>query len=431
MKLYWFDSTAGIAVLNDDGQPVDQLTFDQPVTEFPKIQMTLQEGRLPEPYSILLGRLSSTEPLEISFEEDRLVTLVRGDFPINCVVEKPSPKRQAYFARFPEIFTKVDSASLVSATYSICHQVTRRKIQEASREADKVLIQAIAALDDVNKSLNVFYERIREWFGLHFPELTDSLISNNSLFTALVYNLQDRMNFTREVLEDRFKFRPQLVETILDRREKSMGAELAEPDSIAIRSFAKEIIALENFKTIMETYIESTIEGFAPNLYTLVGSLIGARLIALAGGLKKLSEMPASRIQLLGAERALFRSLKTDATSPKHGVIFQWPQIRGAKSWLRGKISRALAGKLAIAARVDFFKGEFVGGKLKEELLERIADIEKRYPEPPPQKKKPPKQRKGGRGGKPRSSRRPTSQRGGSSRPYGKRQQKFSKKGGY
>jgi len=130
-------------------------------------------------------------------------------------------------------------------------------------------------------------------------------------------------------------------------------------------------------------------EDVAPNIKSLVGSLLGARLIALTGGLTNLAKMPASTVQVLGAEKALFRSLKTGARPPKHGMIFQHTLIHEAKRWQRGKMARALAGKLAIAARSDAFSGKYIGDDLKAGLEKRIKEIQEKYEEPPPLKKLP------------------------------------------
>lgn len=127
----------------------------------------------------------------------------------------------------------------------------------------------------------------------------------------------------------------------------------------------------------------------APNLRELVGSSLGARLIALTGSLEGLAKKPASTIQVLGAEKALFRSLKTGARPPKHGIIFQHQYIHNAPRWQRGKIARALAGKLSIAARVDAFHGEFVADSLKKILDKRVEDIQKKYSKPPVKERRP------------------------------------------
>ena len=143
------------------------------------------------------------------------------------------------------------------------------------------------------------------------------------------------------------------------------------------------------FRQELEEHLDTLMEQVAPNLFALVGGLIGAKLIAKAGSLKKLAYMPASRIQLLGAEKALYRFLKTGEKRPKHGLIFQWNQIRGSKPWNRGKISRVISGKIGISAKVDFFGGEFVADVLSKEINEKIQEIEKKYPKPQPKKSGP------------------------------------------
>ncbi|MHA1733322.1 MAG: hypothetical protein ACTSU5_15355 [Promethearchaeota archaeon] len=431
MKVFLLESTAGLLALGTTGELVDREVFEDPVSRFPEVNRKLREGEVPSEYASLLSRLREIGVVELSVEDESLVPMLSTVTPLKFVVDKPSPVRGLYFQNWEVLFPGTSLKELDDANYIICREVTAGKIKESARRGDKMLVQAIAALDEVNKSLNVFYERLREWFGLHFPELTDTLISNNALFANLVFEFQARDEFSREVLEGQFKFKPELVDTILDRKEKSMGAELGEVDRNIIHAFTREILSLENLKAKVENYLDRVLQTFAPNTYSLVGSLIGARLIALAGSLKKLSSMPASRIQLLGAERALFRSLKSDASSPKHGVIFQWPRIRGAKPWLRGKISRALAGKLAIAARIDYFEGEFIGGRLKEDLLLKIQDIEARFPQPPPKKKEQARQSRGGGVNRYRGKRRPPAGRGGArgSRSRPKRQAKFTKRG--
>ena len=145
----------------------------------------------------------------------------------------------------------------------------------------------------------------------------------------------------------------------------------------------------------MENYVDRTMEEMAPNVRAVAGALLGARLIAIAGSLQNLAMRPASTIQVLGAEKALFRSLKTGARPPKHGLIFQHTLLHDAKRWQRGKIARVIAGKLAIAARADAFGGRFIGERLKAEINKRLEEIREKYKEPPPPKE--PKPRPEGR----------------------------------
>jgi len=121
----------------------------------------------------------------------------------------------------------------------------------------------------------------------------------------------------------------------------------------------------------------------APNITELVGSIMGAHLIAAMGSLGNLSKKSSGTIQVLGAEKALFRSLKTGTRPPKHGLIFQYKDIHQSPRWQRGKISRALAGKLAIAARLDAYGGVYRGDQLKAEFDKRVEEIKARYAQPP------------------------------------------------
>jgi nucleolar protein 56 len=170
-----------------------------------------------------------------------------------------------------------------------------------------------------------------------------------------------------------------------------MGADIAETDLAQIQALSKSVLDLYELRKGMENFLDKTMDEVAPNTKAMVGSLLGARLIAVAGSLQNLAMRPASTIQVLGAEKALFRSLKTGARPPKHGLIFQHTLLHDAKKWQRGKIARALAGKLAIAVRADAFGGgRYVGDRLKADLDRRIEEIRQKYKEPPPiQEKKP------------------------------------------
>jgi nucleolar protein 56 len=230
--------------------------------------------------------------------------------------------------------------------------------------------------------------RLREWYGVHFPEL-DRLVEKHETYARLVMNLGDRINFVLETLkkEDIPKAKAEQTAKVA---ETSMGADTAEKDLAQIQALSKSVLELYELRKGMESYLDKTMDEVAPNTKAIAGSLLGARLIAIAGSLRNLAMRPASTIQVLGAEKALFRSLKTGARPPKHGLIFQHAVLHDAKKWQRGKIARAIAGKLAIAARVDAFGGNYVGDRLKADLDRRIEEIRLKYPEPPPIKEQKP-----------------------------------------
>jgi nucleolar protein 56 len=229
-------------------------------------------------------------------------------------------------------------------------------------------------------------DRIREWYGIHFPEL-DRLLEKHETYARLVIKLGNRENFTIEKLVEK-EIPESKAEQIVKAAEGSMGADLSETDLEQIQALSKNILDLYQLRQQLESYLDTTMEEVAPNMKTLVGSLLGARLIALAGGLTNLAKRPASTIQVLGAEKALFRSLKTGTRPPKHGIIFQHTYLHEAKRWQRGKIARALAGKVSIAARIDAFGGKYVGDQLKIDLEKRIQEIREKYAEPPPMTEK-------------------------------------------
>jgi len=271
-------------------------------------------------------------------------------------------------------------------------EITKLRVKGAVEKRDLIIAQAIQTLDDLDKTINLFMSRIREWYGIHFPEL-DRLLEKHETYARLVVELGSRDRFSVEELE-KAEIPKSKSEQIAKVAEASMGADLAETDLTQIQALCKDVLSLYKLRQNLESYLDTTMEEVAPNIKTMVGSLLGARLIAIAGGLSNLAKRPASTIQVLGAEKALFRSLKTGTRPPKHGIIFQHTLLHEAKRWQRGKIARALAGKLAIAARIDAFGGRYAGEDLKADLEKRIEEIREKYAEPPPIPDKKPKHEK-------------------------------------
>lgn len=274
---------------------------------------------------------------------------------------------------------------------------TKKKLAEAYTEKDRYVIQAIEALDDVDATFNLLVARIREWYSLHFPEL-NTILKDHEAYLKLIVTLGKRENYNEEALEQLVG--EKLAGVIMNAVRESSGTEIGDEDLKVIQDLASIALELRSYRNELVEYIDRVMEEVAPNVKYLAGPLLGARLIAKAGGLKKLSMLPASTIQVLGAEKALFRHLTKGSRPPKHGILFQHPWVRNAKRWQRGKIARSLAAKLAIAAREDYFGGEFIADRLKRELEERIREIKEKYREPPRKEKKRSKGRK--KGGKKR-----------------------------
>ncbi|MEB3851873.1 MAG: C/D box methylation guide ribonucleoprotein complex aNOP56 subunit [Desulfurococcales archaeon] len=260
-------------------------------------------------------------------------------------------------------------------------EYTRRKLRGAAQKRDLLAAQAIRAIDDIDKTVNLFVARLREWYSIHFPELND-LVKDHEMYAKIVAELGRRDEITAERLV-KLGFSEERARQIEKAARESIGADLSDFDIEAVQTLAGIITDLYALRRRLADYIEAVMKEVAPNITALVGPLLGARLISLAGGLERLARLPASTIQVLGAEKALFRALRTGGKPPKHGVIFQFPYIHRSPKWQRGKIARALAAKLAIAAKVDAFTGRYIGDKLREELMRRIEEIKRIYAKPP------------------------------------------------
>jgi len=231
----------------------------------------------------------------------------------------------------------------------------------------------------------LFSNRIREWYGTHFPEL-DRLVEKNETYFRLINTLGDKGNFITEDLSE-MSISPRRAEEISSAAARSIGAEFDERDLSEIQALCDEALKLVHVREKLDKYLDDVMEEVAPNIRELTGSALGARLISIVGGLQNLARKSSSTIQVLGAEKALFRFLRTGAKPPKHGIIFQHQAIHQASKWHRGKIARALAGKIAIAARADAYTGERIGAKLKADLEERIKEIRSQSFKPPERRK--------------------------------------------
>ncbi len=252
-------------------------------------------------------------------------------------------------------------------------EITGYKLKEASKARDMYLIQTINAIDEIDEATGKLIERLREWHTIHFPELDK--IKNNEKYVELIAEYGDKCSIIEKGALDEIEIPAQ-----------STGAEIEGNDLEVLQEFARSVKSLQDTKKFLTNYVDQKMSEIAPNLSDLVGSSLGAKLIAHIGGIEKLALLPSSTIQIMGAEKALFRHKKTGERPPKHGLIFQHPEIRGARWWLKGKIARAIAAKITIAVRKDVYSGEF-DPSLKEEFEKKVEEIKKEHPFPPRAKK--------------------------------------------
>ena len=244
----------------------------------------------------------------------------------------------------------------------VYQQLAIAKMKEASKSEDKHLIQAINSIDEIDESISKLIERIREWYALYFPEM--DVIKNNETYVRLIAE-----NKTKEKI---IQAKPDVF--LID---PDYDEEINQKDLDIMNNYANSIYELQKSRKAIEDKMES----LAPNLKLLVGASLGAKLISHAGGLKRLATYPSSTVQIMGAEKALFRHLKSGDRPPKYGLIYQHPQIRGANWWNRGKIARMLASKISLACRKDIFTKDF-DPNIYEEFIRKAEQIEKENPFP-------------------------------------------------
>merc|ERR1711968_219919 len=193
--------------------------------------------------------------------------------------------------------------------------------------------------------------RVREWYGWHFPEMA-KIVNDNMFFAKCVLRMGMRTNCKEHDFSD-ILGDESMEETLKKAAETSMGTEISESDLANIQSLCEQVISLSEYRAQLFEYLKNRMVAVAPNLTTLVGELVGARLVQHAGSIMNLAKQPASTVQILGAEKALFRALKTKHDTPKYGLIYHASLIGQAAPKNKGKISRVLAAKTALAIRVD------------------------------------------------------------------------------
>lgn len=402
MKVTVIGCSFGFLAFDEENKLIDKVLFSKNPQNTAKILAKIESGRIVEELAALVSRLKGVGFDTFVFENAVLAEEVQKQLNVKTEVSKPSKAGEIARLNMEKLAIETgfvnDAEEFRIWMHNLAMEIAKLRVKGAVEKRDLIIIQAVQTLDDLDKAINLFMGRLREWYGVHFPEL-DRLVDKHETYARLVLKLGNKDNFTVKNFEAE-DIPKAKVEQIVKAAEASMGADLSEKDMSQIQALCKNLIDLYKLRQGLEDYLDKTMEEVAPNVKALTGSLLGARLIALAGGLTNLARIPASTIQVIGAEKALFRSLKTGTRPPKHGIIFQHAYLHEAKKWHRGKIARALAGKLAIAARADAFGGRYIGEELKANLEKRLEEIHEKYSEPPPVKEKKPKREKKRREGR-------------------------------
>lgn len=296
----------------------------------------------------------------------------------------------------------LDGGGAEQAQLGLGHSYSRGKVKFNPARSDNMIIQSIALLDQMDKDLNTFAMRVREWYSWHFPELKD-IVKDNYMFARCAAFIQDKKTLFvpsggsadddeededengMDTHEDKMPGLIEIVgdnelaESIMAAAKTSMGMDCSSVDMINIINFTQRMVKLAEFRKQLALYLTDKMAVVAPNLSTLIGDTVAARLISKAGSLTNLAKAPASTVQILGAEKALFRALKTKGNTPKYGLIYHSSFIGRAGAKNKGRISRYLANKCSIATRIDSFSDEpsnVYGEKLRDQVEERLKFYE-------------------------------------------------------
>eukprot|EP01025_Chloroclados_australasicus_P028956 TRINITY_DN28770_c0_g1_i6.p1 TRINITY_DN28770_c0_g1~~TRINITY_DN28770_c0_g1_i6.p1 ORF type:complete len:522 (-),score=109.68 TRINITY_DN28770_c0_g1_i6:376-1941(-) len=259
----------------------------------------------------------------------------------------------------------------------LSHSLSRHKLKFSPEKVDTMIVQAIGLLDELDKELNTYAMRVREWYGWHFPEM-GKVITDNIMYAKIIKVMGMRDNapdtdFSAISLDEDDEHKLKEAAFV------SMGTEISEQDLMRIQDLCNQVIDLSEYRAQLFEYIRNRMNALAPNLTVLVGELVGARLIAHAGSLINLAKQPASTVQILGAEKALFRALKTKHETPKYGLIYHASLVGQSNPKNKGKISRILAAKCALAVRYDALGEEpdsSVGMEAREKVEARLRQLE-------------------------------------------------------
>ncbi|KAJ9496702.1 Nucleolar protein 56 [Exophiala xenobiotica] len=276
-----------------------------------------------------------------------------------------------------KLLKQLREGDTATAQLGLGHAYSRAKVKFSVQKNDNHIIQAIAILDQLDKAINTFSMRVREWYSWHFPELVKIVSENNKYAKAALF-VKDKKTLSDDSLHELAAVvddDEEVAKSIIDAAKTSMGQEISVSDMENVILFAERVVSLAKYRKTLHSYLVSKMGVVAPNLAALIGEIVGARLISHAGSLTNLSKYPASTVQILGAEKALFRALKTKGNTPKYGLLYHSSFIGRAGQKNKGRISRFLANKCSIASRIDNFSespNTLFGQALKKQVEERL-----------------------------------------------------------
>lgn len=329
------------------------------------------EGKIPKQLKKLLKKISEDAKETLLVADAKLGSSIKEKFNINCVSNNNVQDLMRLIRGQMESLIKVPEKEVAAMRIGLAHSLSRYKLKFSPDKVDTMIVQAISLLDDLDKELNNYIMRCKEWYGWHFPEMS-KIVQDNIAYCKTIKKMGYKTNAATTDLSD---ILPEEIEQKLkEAAEVSMGTEISEEDLSNITNLCDQVLEISDYRDQLYEYLKNRMMAVAPNLTALVGELVGARLISHAGSLLNLAKHPSSTVQILGAEKALFRAMKTKHDTPKYGLIYHASLVGQSGAKHKGKVSRMLAAKAALAIRVDAL-GEDVNNDMG---IEHRASLEKR-----------------------------------------------------
>lgn len=314
---------------------------------------------------------------QLAVADAKLGCAIKDKLELSCVSNTAVQElMRCIRSQMDSLVTGVTKKEMTAMALGLAHSLSRYKLKFSPDKVDTMVIQAVCLLDDLDKELNNYIMRAREWYGWHFPEL-GKIVTDNLQYIKTMQIIGQRENAIKCDLSDILT--EEIEERVKEAAETSMGSEITEYDAEHMQCLCIEIIELHQYRSQLCDYLKTRMMALAPNLTVLVGDLIGARLISKAGSLTNLAKHPASTLQILGAEKALFRALKSKKNTPKYGLIYHSQLVGQSSNKNKGKISRMLAAKASLATRVDALGDTTtfeLGAEHKAKLEARLKELE-------------------------------------------------------
>ena len=311
------------------------------------------EGKVTPQLSSLLDSLKDEKKISLAVADPKLGNAI-GKIPgleIKAIADNTTADLyRAIREHLPSLIPGLLPDDVKTMSLGLSHSLARHKLKFSPDKIDVMIVQAIGLLDDLDKELNTYAMRVKEWYGWHFPEMA-KILNDNLAYAKVVLKMGMRETWESTDLAE---ILPEEIEAaVKTAADRSMGTEITQEDLENIQNLAEQVVQFTEYRQQLASYLTARMKAIAPNLTELVGDLVGARLIAHAGSLMNLCKSPASTLQILGAEKALFRALKTKHDTPKYGLIYHASLIGQASGKNKGKMARVLAAKAALGLRVD------------------------------------------------------------------------------